>query len=434
MPEEIILQVNYDTIIIGGGASGMMAAIFASKNGSVLLLEKNANLGKKLKITGGTRCNIFNCEYDTNKLLKFYGDAEKYLRTSFAKFGLEETEKFFLDLGIEVKIEDRKRAFPKSEKAEDVYSALFNELIKNKVEIKYNSTVEKIYFSEKADKRISGVKIKNQEEVFAAKKYILSTGGYSHPETGSTGDGFKLLAEQNIKINAALPSLVPLAVSTNWVKKLSGRTIENLKMTFFVDGIKKKILKTTYKENIETKNRILFTHFGLSGPTILNNSKFVSDWLAEGEVTLSLDLFPSHDEGQLNNFLLSIFEKNKNKIFKNILNDIYPGNILETIFEDHIILKNILQKQVNDIRVEERKLIRETLKNIIINITALMGFEKAIIASGGVDISEVNFSNMNLKKIENLYITGDMLDINRPSGGFSLQLCWTTGFLAGSNH
>jgi predicted Rossmann fold flavoprotein len=441
--------MQYDTIIIGGGASGMMAGIVAARaGGRVLIIEKNASMGEKLKITGGGRCNIFNAEEDVRILLKNYGENQKYLHSPFAKFGTPETKNFFQEIGIEVKTEDRKRAFPISEKALDVYKALEKKLIENNVEIKLNSSVESLALASLPEgegprvglKNVEYVKIKNDDKIYTAKKYILATGGYSHPETGSTGDGFKFLKSLNLGIDIVepTPSLVPVTVSNEWVKKLTGKTVENLKMTFFVDGVKKKVLK--YKKSIEQTegyknavagNRILFTHFGLSGPTILNASKEISDWLKEGEVVLSLDLFPQFDEKEFDKFLLNIFEENKNAVLQNILKKIYPGNILTEIFADN--LPNLdLEKQVNDVRVSERKDVCRVLKNLPIAITGLMGFDKAIIADGGVNVDEVNFENMSLKKIPNLHITGDMLNINRPSGGYSLQLCWTTGYIAGN--
>jgi predicted Rossmann fold flavoprotein len=227
---------------------------------------------------------------------------------------------------------------------------------------------------------------------------------------------------------------------------LSGKTVENIKLTFYVDGIKKKVIKSskekdldinnisTYKNSVEN-NRILFTHFGLSGPTILNNSKIISDWMHEGEVSLLIDLFPELDEKGLDDFLLNIFDNNKNKIFKNILNEIYSGNILEEIFLDkNNNLSDIdLNKEVNMISKSERRKLVNVFKNLKVNITGLMGFDKAIIADGGVECAEVNFENMSLKRLSNMRVTGDMINITRPSGGYSLQLCWTTGYVAGSS-
>lgn len=421
--------MNFDTIVIGGGASGIFAAIFASQNNKkVLLIEKNKTLGVKLKISGGGRCNILNAEFDQKKLLSNYGEASKYLYSPFAKFGVEETIKYFATIGIDIKIEDKKRAFPKTEKALDVFNALQKELIKNNVEIKSSAIVEKIIAR---NGKVDGVKILNDINIYTADKYILSTGGYSHPDTGSTGDGFNFLKEHKIKIDEATPSLVPIAIRENWVKNLSGKTIENLKVTFSVDGAKRKVLKI----NGENKNRLLFTHFGLSGPTILNNSKYISDLLHEGSVSMSLDLFGEKNEKEMDDFLLSVFDKNKNKILKNILNDVYAGNILEEIFldEESPLNQIDINREVNDIKKEERKIIGKVLKALIISVESLMGFDKAIIADGGVNIVEVNFENMSLKKISNLSVTGDMLNISRPSGGYSLQLCWTTGYVAGSN-
>ncbi len=437
----------YDTIIIGGGSSGIMAGAVAGseaagldnnkKNKRVLILEKNSELGKKLKITGGGRCNILNAETDMRKLLKNYGTSEKFLQTPFSIFGMQDTVDFFSKIGIEIKIEDRKRAFPRSERALDVFNALEKELMKNKVEVKLNTKIQEIIID---NYKVTGIRILNENkklEIFTADKYILSTGGYSHPETGSTGDGFKFLKDAGIKISEASPSLVPISVSNSWVKNLSGKTVENLKLTFYIDGIKKKVIKN----NLETKNRILFTHFGLSGPTILNTSKLISDWMHEGLVSLSVDLFPELDEKGLDDFLLNIFDNNKNKIFKNILNDIYAGNILEEIFLDKNFCiennfesgneKNILNKEVNNINKSERRKLVNIFKNLKVNILGLMGFDKAIIADGGIEPNEVNWENMSLKRLSNMRVTGDMINITRPSGGYSLQLCWTTGYVAG---
>lgn len=469
---------HYNTIIIGGGASGMMAAVFAASGASsheengvditenninqnkILIIEKNSELGKKLKITGGGRCNILNAEYDTEKLLSNYVGAKKYLHTPFSKFGVSETVEFFKNIGIEIKIEDRKRAFPKSEKAMDVFNALYKKIESfkdkdgnNTVEIKLNTRIQKFSLSKNKVEYIeivSNVDGKEVEEKIYGDKFILATGGMSHKETGSDGFGFSLLEKIGIQIDPFNPSLVPISVSNNWVKNLSGKSIENIKLTFSVDGIKKKVLKLSKTPpqplpkggalNAEGINRILFTHFGLSGPTILNTSKQINEWLQEGEVNMSIDLFPESDEKVMDIFLLNIFDNNKNKLFKNVLNNIYGGNVLETIFRDkNFCLENnfdmnengFLEKPVHSIsKVERRKLVN-VLKSIKINITGLMSYEKAIIADGGVNLGEINFENMSLKKVSNLHVTGDLLNITRPSGGYSLQLCWTTGHIAG---
>lgn len=421
----------------------MMAGVVAGRAGKkVLIVEKNKDLGAKLKITGGGRCNIFNAEYDVRALLKNYGPAEKYLYAPFSVFGVAQTEAFFKELGIDIKVEDRKRAFPKSEKATDVCATLVRELEKNGVEIRLKSSVEKILFE---NNTVSGVQIKNDSQVYVAKKYVLATGGYSHPETGSTGDGFAFLkGVPGVSVHEASPSLVPVSVSDALVKRLSGKAIENIKITFFVDGVKKKVLKfkspsvdalpgAEKHKNAVALNRVLCTHFGLSGPTILNTSKEISNWLKEGRVEVVFDLFPQYDEKQLDTHILSMFEGHKNMMLKNALNTLYPGNIIQEILLDMPGGKALLDTKVHSITVAQRKHVIQTIKNVRVHIDALMGFDKAIIADGGVVVHDVDFDTMALKKVPNLYVTGDMLNINRPSGGYSLQLCWTTGFIAGSS-
>lgn len=319
-------------------------------------------------------------------------------------------------------------------------AALVRELEKNGVEIRVGSKVKEIFFQNNV---VSGVQIQGDPQVYVATKYIVATGGYSHPETGSTGDGFAFLKHvPGVSVHEASPSLVPVSVSDAWVKKLSGKAIENIKITFFVDGVKKKVLK--YKpsvgitgdaekhKNAVAHNRVLFTHFGLSGPTILNVSKEISNWLKEGYVEVVFDLFPQDDEKQLDAHILSIFEGHKNMMLKNVLNILYSGGIVQEIVLSMKDGKALLDTKVHSITVAQRKHILQTLKNVRVHIDALMGFDKAIIADGGVAIHDVDFETMALKKVPNLYVTGDMLNINRPSGGYSLQLCWTTGFIAGS--
>jgi predicted Rossmann fold flavoprotein len=432
---------SYKLIIIGGGSSGLMTVVCAIKyggisGGEILIIEKNSEMGKKLKISGGGRCNIYNAEYDTQLLLNNYGENKKYLHSIFEKFNATHSRQFFQELGLETKVEDRKRAFPVTDSALDVFNSMYKFILENKVNIILNTNVKSFELNSEGKVESVKVKVNNKEEIFIAKKYVLATGGYSHPETGSTGDGFRALEELDmevkypcsIKINKPNPSLVPLVSPDKWIHNLSGKVIENIKITIKVDGLKRKVIKHT--ENIETKNRILFTHFGLSGPTILNNSKYINSCLSEGEVTIHLDLFPTLDERELDTFLLRVLDENKNKQIKNILNQIYGGNVLESIL-GQFIPELDLTKQVNDIRVSERKQLIELLKNIKINISGLSGYDKAIIADGGVDCSQVNFEDMTLRKIPNLAVTGDMLDISRPSGGYSLQLCWTTGYVAG---
>ncbi len=424
----------YDVIVVGGGASGLMAAGRAAelfkqsgKAGRILLLEKNKKMGEKLKITGGGRCNITNAEYDIRELLKHYGDAGKFLFSVFEKFGVKDTFSFFESHGLPLVVEERKRAFPASHKALDVYNVLEKYVKEGGVEIKTGSAVTKVNLindqvtmtnNQKA--QIKSVQCSNQE--YFAKKFIFATGGASHKETGSTGDGFNWLRDLGHTVVAPTPSIVPLAVEDEWSKKLAGITLEDMKITFYVDGVK----------DFLKKGRLLFTHFGLSGPLILNSASTVADLLPAGTVTAVIDPFPSEDLGAFEKRIISIFDDNKNKIVKNVLSEIVPAGMAKGV-EFLIGQTNLidLNKQVNDVRVEERKKLVRLLKALTVTITGLMGDDKAVVSDGGVSLEEIDMRTMRSKVVENLYVTGDLLHINRPSGGYSLQLCWTTGYVAG---
>ena len=432
----------YDVIVIGGGASGLMAAGRAGEIlrqaekegksvGKVLLLEKNKKLGEKLKITGGGRCNITNAEYDVRELFKHYDDVGKFLFSVFEKFGVKDTFKFFESRGLPLVVEERKRAFPATHKALDVFNVLERYVKENGVEIKVNSAVTKVNLINDQVPMIKDQKIRIKsvscgDREYFAKKFIFATGGASHQETGSTGDGFNWLRNIGHTVVAPTPSIVPLAVADEWIKKLAGISLEEMKITFFTDGVKA----------FSKKGRLLFTHFGLSGPLILNSASEVSDLLRSGTVTATIDLFPSEDLGKLNRRIVDTFDNNKNKILKNVLGEIVPVGMAKGIL--HLIenalgsaTKINLNKQVNSVTVEERKVLVNLLKTLPVLITGLMGDDRAVVSDGGVSLEEIDMRTMQSKVVENLYVTGDLLHINRPSGGYSLQLCWTTGYVAG---
>lgn len=416
--------MKYDVVVIGGGASGMMAAgVAASRGKSVLILEKNKKLGEKLSITGGGRCNITNVEPDLHKFMANYGEGSQYLYSPFSQFGVQDTIQFFKNLDLPIVVQARDRAFPASENAIDVRNAMEKFVRDNKVTIKLGHKVSKINFE---NKKIISV-VANGEEFFA-DNFIFSTGGMSHPETGSTGDGFNWLAEIGHKTQSPTPTIVPLAVSDNWVKNLSGVSLTFMKITFFVNN-KKAFGKT---------GKILFTHFGLSGPLILNSAVKVADLLHAGAVTANIDAYPDTNIGALDDRIIKIFDKNKNKDFKNIIDEIVPdgvGKEFLNMLQDKKIVKDVIDinKKVHSISKEERKIIVNLLKCLPINITGLMGYDRAVVADGGVSLDEIDTKSMKSKIYDNLFIIGDLLHINRPSGGFSLQLCWTTGFVAGNS-
>ena len=423
----------------------MMAAGRAAELGArVILVEKNDSLGKKLLITGGGRCNLTNAEFDTRKFLEKFKNGGKFLFSAFSRFGIKETLDFFHRLGVETKIENEQRVFPVSGNAKTVFDALLKYLKKNKVEIILNSPVVDILMdinsnchphaggnldliNASLDPRLHGddkvcvIKVKDGKEILA-RKVIIATGGTSRPETGSTGDGFAWLRKIGHAVIEPAPSLVPIAVKDDWVKKLAGLSLANVKIATFQNDAKQET----------NKGKIIFTHFGLSGPAILNMSRSIGELLKYGEVIISLDLFPSENHGALNLKLQELFKENHSKKFKNALHALAPlaAGLASAIVE---MSKINPDTECNSITREERLALVNILKNIPIRADKLLGAEKAIVSSGGVSLREIDFKTMSSRLFPNLYLAGDILNIDRPSGGYSLQLCWTTGFVAGSS-
>lgn len=410
-------ETIWDVVVIGGGASGMMTAGRAGSLGKkVLLLEKNDELGKKLLITGGGRCNVTNAEENLRVLLSKFKDSDKFLFSAFSQFSNKDTLDFFNSRGMETKVEANNRVFPITNKAESVWNVLLEYLKTNNVTVQSNYTVVGI---EADGSKITSVKLKDKT-IIRAKSFVLATGGKSHPETGSTGDGFKWLKELGHKVTEPTASLVPISVEDEWVKTLQGVSLENVKIT---------VLQNEMKQEIK-KGKILFTHFGLSGPTILNLSSEVGELLKYGDVFLSLDILPDLDYGQLNLKLQEIFKEKSNKKFKNTLDSLLPFAMVPII----VGLSGVYgDKPSHSITREERLHLVQVLKDLRVKVTGLLGEDRAIVTSGGVSLEEVDFKTMASKLFSNLYLTGDILNIDRPSGGYSLQLCWTTGFVAGSN-
>ena len=407
----------WDVIVIGGGPAGMMCAGRAGQNGTrVLLIEKNDHLGKKLLITGGGRCNLTNSQFDNRKFLEKFKNDAKYLFSAFAHWSVKETLDFFHKRGLETKVENELRTFPVSNKAKDVYDVLFKYLKENKVEILSNSEVIDLVLEKK---RIIGIKLKNKK-IIKAKNVIIATGGTSRPETGSTGDGFEWLSKIGHKVIKPAPSLVPIAIKDSWPKKISGVRLDDVKITLF---------QNNQKQNI-AKGKILFTHFGLTGPTILNMSKDIGELLKYGLVFLHIDLLPKEDYGTLNFKLQELFKQNDKKKIKNVLANIIPNAMVSPVLELSNIDKEI---KCNSVKREQRIMLINTIKSIPLQVDKLLGSDKAVISSGGVSLDEVDFKTMRSKIFPNLYLIGDILNIDRPSGGYSLQLCWTTGFVAGSS-
>jgi predicted Rossmann fold flavoprotein len=424
----------WDIIVIGGGPAGMMAAgraaerarLIAGDRGmtqsdssgsfKVLLLEKNENLGKKLLITGGGRCNVTNAEFDNRKLLAKFKDDGKFLFSPFAQFNVADALKFFNSRGMPTKVEAENRVFPTSDSARSVWEVMRAYLKENQVTVKSASAVDG--FVQKEPGQIEAVRLKSGE-VIPGRAFILATGGKSHPETGSTGEGFAWLKKLGHRVAESEAALVPIAVADAWVKKISGVSLPTAKVTIFQNDVKQSV----------HRGKVLFTHFGLSGPAILNMSAEVGELLSYGEVVLSLDLLPHHDYATLNAELQKLFASDINKKFKNAIGALVPAAFVPVILERSHVNPDTACHSVTR---EERLSLVKLLKDIHIRPTRLMNTDRAIVTSGGVELAEVDWKTMRSCLISNLYLVGDVLNIDRPSGGYSLQICWTTGFVAGS--
>jgi len=411
-------KLKYDLIVIGAGPAGMMMAGRAVDFGArVLILEKKRHFGRKLLLTGGGRCNITNAEFNTRLFLENFPESKKFLYSPFSKFSVQDTFDFFEKRNLPLIIEARKRVFPKTQKSEDVLRVLEKFVKRNRVEVK--TGVRAVSLSKKGNKIIS-VKTSKDEEFFG-DNFAIATGGLAVPETGSTGDGFKILEKIGHTIIQASPSIVPLTTDEKWVHSLSGLTLSFMEIRFIQDG------KTKFKK----VGKILFTHFGISGPLILNSAHKVIEMLKNGKVEASIDMFPDTKEDELDRRILNLFDKNKNKIAKNVLPEILPVSFSDVILFLPDI--NLFGREVNSITKDERKKLVKKIKNLSFEITGTLGFDKAVMADGGLALDEVDFKNMTSKLYPNLYLLGDILNINRPSGGYSLQLCWTTGWVAGTD-
>jgi len=395
----------------------MIAAGRAAECGRrVLLVEANRQLGEKLNRTGGGRCNITNAEFDTRTLLAFFGDAAKFLFAPFSRVGVQDVFDFFEGRGLPLVIEAHKRAFPKSQRATDVTRVLRAYMQEHGVSIRTGIEVKRLHLH---DGRIIGVD--TSQGAFTADAIILATGGASYRETGSSDDGMDWLRETGHTVQAATPDLVPLRVSEPWVKALSGTSVDPVKITF----------SATNGESIARTGKILFTHFGLSGPLILNSAHDVKRLLKQGQVEATIDLFPHLEAHPLDQRVLACFNENGNKLVRNTAKWLAPPGLGAALVA-HLV-PELLDKKVNTVTQPERKHMVQWLKALPLTVTGTMGYDWAIVCDGGIPLTEVDTRTMASRIHPNLYITGDLLHISRPSGGYSLQLCWTTGLIAGQN-
>lgn len=406
----------FDVAIVGAGPAGIMAAIKAAMaDAKVVLIEKNYSLGKKLLLTGKGRCNLTNAEYDLKKLIKYYGPKGKFLWHAFHLFGPAQVIDFFENLGLKTKIEKNNRVFPINDNSEEILKILINCLHKYQVKIAFGHEVISI---EKEGQEIKKLILK--DKAILAKKYILATGGKSYPSTGSTGDGFKWATALGHQLEEVKASLVPIKIKEGWVKELQGLSLKDVELNIFQDQIKKD----------SRIGECLFTHFGLSGPMVLDLSKRVGELLKNGAVKIFLDLYPSLSFTELDQKIQKDFEKCQNKLFKNSLSDLLPHKFIPVIIK---LSKINPEKKVNSITKEERRYLVNLFKNLEMTPFGLLGFNSAIVSSGGVLLEEIDDKTMRSKLIDNLFFAGEIINLDGPTGGFNLQLCWSTGSLAGES-
>ncbi|MGN0350963.1 MAG: NAD(P)/FAD-dependent oxidoreductase [Roseburia sp.] len=419
-----------NVIVIGGGPAGMFAAIAAAENGhQVTLLEKNEKLGKKLYITGKGRCNITNAS-DMEVLFANVMTNAKFLYSAFYAYDNQRVIDFFEENGLATKIERGNRVFPVSDHSSDVITTLAKVLKQKGVKVELYTEVKAILTEEQVcseemseeqhlqgKKRVSGVLLTNGKKLLA-DDVIVATGGFSYQTTGSTGDGYRFAKECGHEVTEIFPSLVPFEAKEDYVKEMQGLSLRNVQVRIYQQ---KKLLYDEFGE-------MLFTHFGVSGPLMLSASALLKPKQTSQELRMEIDLKPALTVEQLDKRILREFEEAKNKQFKNSIGKLFPAKMIPVMLE----LSGIdPDKKVNEITKEERMQFLQIIKAFPVTLTGLRGFKEAIITKGGVKVKEVNPSTMESKLVKNLYFCGEVLDLDALTGGYNLQIAWSTGYLAG---
>ena len=401
--------------VAGGGAAGMIAAVFAARNGNkVSLYEKNEKLGKKLFITGKGRCNLTNTA-EMEDMFNAVVSNPKFLYSSFYSFTNDQTIAFFEELGVKTKTERGGRVFPASDHSSDVIHGLERELNRLGVRIELNTEVKEILTE---NGKVQGLMLASGKKV-EADAVIVAAGGLSYPSTGSTGDGYRMARSCGHKVTRLFPALVPMEVKEWYAKELMGLSLRNIEITI-TDGTKK-----LYQDFGE----MLFTHYRVSGPVILSASSIVGSRLAEKELTLHIDLKPALTKEQLDKRVLREFDANHNRQFKNASAGLFPAKLRPVIVELSGIPE---EKKVNEITREERKKFTDLIKDFSMTLTGLRSYNEAIITKGGVSVKEIDPGTMESKLVKGLFFAGEVLDLDAVTGGFNLQIAWSTGFLAGT--
>ena len=408
-------------IIIGGGAAGMMAAISASGEGKrVILLERNEKLGKKLFITGKGRCNITNA-CDAEEFLSHVATNSRVLYSSFSRFNNDDMIRLLNDAGLKTKVERGQRVFPQSDHSSDVIGTLKRLCDRNGVQIHYHTKVEKILLHHDAgNASFAGVQLSDGKTI-EGDSLILAAGGCSYTSTGSDGDGYRLARSVGHSIKPPYPSLVPFIMKENWCRELMGLTLKNVSIR----------VKQQKKVIYEGFGEFLFTHFGVSGPLVLTASTCLGKYqkaLEDGKLTLILDLKPSLTAEQLEKRYLREFDIYRNKNISNVIERMLPRKMVPVFLREAGVPED---KKVRDITKKERRRMIEIMKGLEMHIAGVRGFEEAIVTRGGVSVKEVSPTTMESKLVKNIFFAGEILDVDAVTGGFNLQIAWSTGYTAG---
>ncbi len=405
-------------LVVGGGAAGMMSAVAAARQGhQVTLLEQNEKLGKKLYITGKGRCNVTN-DSDVDNLLAHTMRNRNFLYSAFYAFDSRRMMEFLRQEGLELKTERGNRVFPKSDHASDVIRTLERAMKRRNVSVLLHTRVLKILHSEG---RCCGLSVRTaggETRRMAAEHVIVATGGLSYPSTGATGDGYRFGRETGHALEECVPCLVPLETEETFPKKLQGLSMKNVSLRLCSDG------KVLYEEQGE----MLFTHFGVSGPLVLSASAHAAG--RRERLTLILDVKPALSEKQLDNRILRDFADCKNSYFKNSLGKLLPSKLIPVVVELSGIEPD---KQVNEVTREERRRLVSLLKGMKMTVCGMRGYQEAVITRGGICVRDVNPATMESKKLPGLSFAGEVLDLDAETGGYNLQIAWSTGYLAGSS-
>ncbi|MCI6691177.1 MULTISPECIES: NAD(P)/FAD-dependent oxidoreductase [unclassified Clostridium] len=393
-------------IVVGAGPAGIMAALSASKNNEVILIERNNEIGKKLKLTGGGRCNITN-NRDIEEFFDKIVTNKKFLYSALYNFTNRDLLDYFSSKGLEYKVEYDEKVFTKSDKADEVIDIFKRELMKNDVRIYYNTKVQDLIIK---NETINGIVTEKGDEILA-DKVIVTTGGKSYPTTGSDGSMFDILQKHGHTINNFYPALIPLVTKNGFVKNLQGVAMKEV------------IISTTIKKKkIQRQGDMIFTHFGISGPGVLKFSSYINKLLKDGEVNIKIDFLPYISKEELSKII-----RGSNKSILNNLKEYLPQNFIKEILN----ILNLTEVKVAELKKEDEVKLIEHIKEMTLTVEDTITIKAAMVTSGGVSVKEINSSTMESKKIKNLFFAGEVIDIDAETGGFNLQIAFSTGYLAG---